>query len=83
MDGPESSTKNSKASRGGSADAPVFSKKAKYLYIGRDGRDGLWSMFNLHLTANDARYVTLNDTPGRVGPQIERPPASIMQYYHE
>ncbi|MEH6502579.1 MAG: sulfotransferase domain-containing protein [Cycloclasticus sp.] len=64
-------------------DALVFSKKAKYLYIGRDGRDVLWSMFNHHSTANDAWYAALNDTPGRIGPPIEKPPASITQYYHE
>ncbi|MDX2425035.1 MAG: sulfotransferase domain-containing protein [Cycloclasticus sp.] len=64
-------------------DALVFSKKAKYLYIGRDGRDVLWSMFNHHSRANDAWYAALNDTPGRVGPPIEKPPASITQYYHE
>ncbi len=64
-------------------DALVFSEKAKYIYIGRDGRDVVWSMFNHHSTANDAWYEALNDTPGRVGPPIDRPPASIKQYYHD
>ena len=41
-------------------DALVFSEKAKYIYIGRDGRDVLWSMFNHHTTANDAWYEALN-----------------------
>ena len=64
-------------------DALVFSEKAKYVYIGRDGRDVLWSMYNHHATANEGWYAALNDTPGRVGPPIERPPESITQYYHE
>lgn len=64
-------------------DALVFSEKAKYIYIGRDGRDVLWSMYNHHTTANDVWYEALNDTPGRVGPAIEKPVSSIRQYYHE
>ncbi len=64
-------------------DALVFSPKAKYIYIARDGRDVVWSMYNHHARANAAWYAALNDTPGRVGPPIELPPASILQYYHD
>ena len=53
-------------------DALVFSPRAKYIYIGRDGRDVAWSMYNHHTNANDVWYDALNDTPGRVGPPIER-----------
>jgi aryl sulfotransferase len=60
-----------------------FSPKAKYLYIGRDGRDVIWSMYNHHANANDAWYAALNDTPGRVGPTIGRPPESVRQYFLE
>ncbi|MBI1181105.1 MAG: sulfotransferase domain-containing protein [Alphaproteobacteria bacterium] len=62
-------------------DALVFSPRARYLYIGRDGRDVVWSMYNHHANANDAWYMALNDTPGRVGPPIEKPPASTRQYF--
>ena len=48
-------------------DALVFSPKAKYLYIGRDGRDVVWSMYNHHANANALWYEALNDTPGLVG----------------
>lgn len=51
-------------------DALVFSPKAKYIYIGRDGRDVVWSLYNHHIMANDAWYDALNNTPGRVGPPI-------------
>jgi aryl sulfotransferase len=64
-------------------DALVFSPKAKYLYIGRDGRDIVWSMFNHHANANDAWYGALNDTPGLVGPPIGKPPESVRQYFQE
>lgn len=64
-------------------DALVFSPKAKYIYIGRDGRDVVWSLYNHHANANDLWYDALNNTPGRVGPPIGRPPADIRQYWHE
>lgn len=62
-------------------DALVFSSRAKYIYIGRDGRDVVWSMYNHHANANEAWYHALNDTPGRVGPAIEKPPVSTRQYF--
>jgi aryl sulfotransferase len=64
-------------------DALVFSPQAKYLYIGRDGRDAIWSMYNHHANANQAWYDALNNTPGLVGPPIEKPPASIHEYYQQ
>ncbi|KAJ1400852.1 P-loop containing nucleoside triphosphate hydrolase protein [Ochromonadaceae sp. CCMP2298] len=64
-------------------DALVFSPKAKYIYVGRDGRDVVWSMYNHHANANDLWYGALNDTPGRVGPPIERPVEDIHQYYQD
>jgi aryl sulfotransferase len=64
-------------------DALVFSDKAKYIYIARDGRDVVWSLYNHHANANQAWYEALNDTPGRVGPPIEPPPADIVVYFRE
>ena len=64
-------------------DALRFSPQAKYLYIGRDGRDVVWSMYNHHSNANHLCYEALNDTPGRVGPPIEPPPDDIRQYWHD
>ena len=62
-------------------DALVFSPKAKYIYIGRDGRDVVWSLYNHHANANNLWYEALNDTPGRVGPPIEKPAESVRQYF--
>lgn len=64
-------------------DALVFSSKAKYIYIGRDGRDVVWSLYNHHANANDLWYQALNDTPGRVGPPISRPSQDVRQYFRE
>src|SRR5258706_4776446 len=51
--------------------APRFSPSAKYLYIGRDGRDVGWSMHNHHPNANQTWDAALNDTPRRVRPPDE------------
>jgi aryl sulfotransferase len=64
-------------------DALRFSPSAKYIYIGRDGRDVVWSMYNHHANANRSWYEALNDTPGRVGPPIEPPPDDIRQYWRD
>lgn len=64
-------------------DALVFSPKAKYLYIGRDGRDVMWSMHNHHVKANALWYELLNDTPGLVGPRIRPPVADVREYFLE
>lgn len=58
-------------------DALVVSPQAKYLYIGRDGRDVVWSLHNHHTAANDKWYAALNDTPGRIGPPIGPPDSEI------
>lgn len=60
-------------------DALVFSPQARYLYIGRDGRDVVWSLYNHHANANQLWYDALNETPGRIGPLIERPPEDIRE----
>ena len=64
-------------------DALVFSHKAKYLYVARDGRDIVWSMYNHFVNANELFYQAINDTPGRVGPPLGRPPADIREYWRE
>ena len=64
-------------------DALVFSPKARYIYIGRDGRDVVWSFYNHHLNANDLWYEILNDSPGRVGPPIDKPKDSVVEYFRD
>ncbi len=62
-------------------DALVYSPRARYLYIGRDGRDVVWSMHNHHVNANATWFGAMNDTPGRVGPPIGPAPASRREYF--
>jgi aryl sulfotransferase len=64
-------------------DALVFSSKAKYLFIARDGRDVLWSMHSHQLSGTDEWRKAMNDTPGRVGPPLDKPCEDILQYYRE
>jgi len=64
-------------------DALVYSPTAKYVYIGRDGRDVLWSLYNHHANGSDAMYEKINNTPGRIGPPLEPPTPDIRQYFLE
>ena len=64
-------------------DALVFSPRVKYLYVARDGRDVVWSLYNHHSTANAKWYEAMNETPGLVGPPIGKPPESIRQYFND
>ena len=49
-------------------DALVFSPKAKYLFIARDGRDVMWSFYNHHLNMTDEMINAIND---QAGPDLE------------
>jgi aryl sulfotransferase len=62
-------------------DALTFSPKAKYLYVARDGRDVVWSLYNHHSNGNDLWYELLNETPGRVGPPMPTPDPDIRSYF--
>lgn len=64
-------------------EALVFSATAKYIYIGRDGRDIVRSMHHHHRHASETWYVGLNDTPGRVGPPIDRPEEAFDVYFSD
>ena len=62
-------------------DALVFSSKAKYLYIGRDGRDAAWSFFNHYRNLTEDRRSAMNDAPGLVGPPLPRCPEEVHEFY--
>lgn len=52
-------------------DGLPFYDDARYIYVGRDGRDVAWSLYNHWRNATDAWYALLNDSPGRRGPPLE------------
>ena len=64
-------------------DALLYSPHAKYIFIGRDGRDVAWSFYNHWEKANATFYDALNSTPGLVGLPIGKPPATAHQYFVE
>jgi len=64
-------------------DAVVYSPQATYIFVARDGRDVVWSMHNHFGRANDLHYHAFNETPGRVGPPVVRPPESVRRYFLE
>ncbi len=63
------------------ADALVFSPKARYLYIGRDGRDVAWSFYNHHANMTQAFRDQLNSLPGVDAPPMVPPPPDIRQFW--
>jgi aryl sulfotransferase len=63
------------------ADALVMSPKARYLYVARDGRDVVWSLYNHHAGFRDEAYALLNGTPGLVGEPLPRPDPDIRSYF--
>jgi aryl sulfotransferase len=62
-------------------DALVYSPKVKYLYIGRDGRDMAWSLYNHHAGFTPKAYDLINNVMGRVGPELEPPKVDVVEYF--
>lgn len=65
------------------ADTLVFSEKAKYIYIGRDGRDVLWSLYNHHQKMKPDVIRDIDSTPERVGPPLGSASPSVLQYFRD
>ena len=67
-------------------DALSFSPRAKYIYIGRDGRDAVWSMHNHHYNFARHFYELFNNNPRR-GPdgrfEVGPPTEDVVQYFRE
>ena len=64
-------------------DALVFSPNAKYIYVGRDGRDSVWSTHNHHVNMLDWVYEALEELPD-MGPVIQKPTTDDMrEYFHD
>lgn len=58
------------------ADAMVWNPKVKYIFLGRDGRDMIWSFYHHISIATPLFWNLINETPGRVGPPLAHPPES-------
>ncbi len=62
-------------------DAVVYSPKAKYIYIGRDGRDVAWSLHNHHRTLTPAFYDAMRNNPNKFGPMMDGPVEDVHEFY--
>ena len=62
-------------------DALVFSPKAKYIVVGRDARDMVWSAYNHQALNTDEVLALFNGPPGRPGALVSRPDRDIRDYY--
>lgn len=65
------------------ADALPFSTKAKYLYIGRDGRDVYWSWYNHLVRMAEPIYAAFNDPPGLPCGPLVRPDGDVRKAFNE
>jgi len=53
-------------------DGLKYKSSTKYIYVARDGRDALMSLFNHYKMGNDSWYGALNGSPGLVGDPIPK-----------
>jgi aryl sulfotransferase len=64
-------------------DALVFSPKAKYIHVARDGRDVAWSGHNHLFNSTDAFYNMINASPQAPDPPASRPPADRPTFFRQ
>jgi aryl sulfotransferase len=64
-------------------DALNVSPLAKYIYVGRDGRDVVWSMHHHFANLLPQAYEALNNKLGRVGPPLVRPTEGAVEYFRD
>jgi aryl sulfotransferase len=62
-------------------DAIVYHRGAKYLYIGRDGRDVAWSLFNHFRNLNDSWYSMMHRVRGEFGPLPAEQPRDFRLFF--
>ena len=62
-------------------DALVFSPRAKYIYVGRDARDVIWSFYNHSVNYADPLVEAYNTPPGLPGQPLTRPGCDVRTWY--
>ncbi len=65
------------------ADALEISPKAKYIFLARAGKDVVWSWYNHLANMTPEFYDQINNTPGRVGPPLNRPTGDVRKFFHD
>jgi aryl sulfotransferase len=61
-------------------EALVYSPRAKYLYVARDGRDVAWSLHNHLFRASDHYYERINEGAAPLQP-LMRPSPSVADFF--
>lgn len=61
----------------------VFSKKTKYIYIARDGRDVVWSIYKHHVNMKDEVLDDINKISNPQKPILNKAPDSILEYFRD
>lgn len=64
-------------------DALTLSPKARYIYVGRDPRDVVFSLYNHHQSFQPGFYDLLNSVPGRQGEPLGPPLDDPRDYFHQ
>ncbi len=64
-------------------DALPFSPDARYIYVARDGRDVVWSLYNHHRHLTWLAYRFINGTPGLVGAPLTEPVDDVVEYFRQ
>lgn len=64
-------------------DALVFSAKARYIYVARDGRDTAWSFHHHHVSQTDAAFAEYNAGLPDGFPVMERGTADPLEFYRQ
>ena len=62
-------------------DALLIDPRVRYLYVGRDARDVIWSVFNHHLGFTQEARDLMNGAPDRGGPPILPIDRDVRDYY--
>lgn len=64
-------------------DALVFSPRARYIYVARDGRDTAWSYHHHHLSLTQGFRDLLNTLPDGEGSLMVPPPQDVREFWHQ
>lgn len=65
------------------ANALPYRPDAKYIYVGRDGRDAFWSWHNHHARLRPEVYDVMRLLPGDCGPPMSLPAKDVRQGFLE
>ena len=58
-----------------------FFPELRYVFVTRDARDVAMSLWNHYANLTDESFALYNDTPGRVGAALPRPPEDIATFW--